>query len=688
MSTKKKKITSANKKHVRRHIVVTPTDFLAKKTVHTATARSSQKSRKLNTTAAVPASHSVIENRTLIETFRKNEERFRAFLTASSDVIYRMSANWDEMQQLDGREYMKNTHKPTKTWLHTYIHKDDHRIVVTAIKKAIKNKSIFELEHRVKHIDGSLGWTHSRAVPIFNDAGVIVEWFGAATDVTARKNKEDARNGSEIRYRRLFETAKDGIIILDEKTALIADVNPYLCNLLGYTREDLLNKELWQLGFFKNKEESKIVMQQLKKKKFIRYEDLPLQTKEGGKIEVEFISNVYDEGNSVVIQCNIRDITERKKNERELLESKALTQTSKEKLRALFMNAPAIIAIVSGPELKYEMANKKYLQLISAKGPIEGIPLRTVIPNIEPKIIAIINNVATKGERFATHEIPVLLDWDNNNKPYTKYLDLTFEPLFDSDKKPDGLMFFGYDISEQVENRQKLEETARTKEEFLSMASHEMRTPVTSIKGYAQVLESRFKNNGDTSSARLISKLDGQVDHLTQLIGDLFDDTKIKEGKLELRPAFFDFNALVRDAIEEVQHVYSEHKISSRLDDIPKVNGDKQRLRQVIVNLLTNALKYSPTAVSVTVETVLKTKHIKLIVRDFGIGISKEHQSKIFTRFYRVRSRDLDTYPGLGLGLYITADIVKRHGGTIEVESTLGKGSTFIVTLPIKHITP
>lgn len=94
--------------------MVTPTDFLAKKTVHTVTSRSSQKSRKLNTTAAVPVSHSVIENRTLIETFRKNEERFRAFLTASSDVIYRMSANWDEMRQLDGREYMKNTHKPTK----------------------------------------------------------------------------------------------------------------------------------------------------------------------------------------------------------------------------------------------------------------------------------------------------------------------------------------------------------------------------------------------------------------------------------------------------------------------------------------------------------------------------------------------------------------------------------------------
>jgi PAS domain S-box-containing protein len=748
------------------------------------------------------------------QTLRESEARFRAFVTASSDVLYRMSADWKEMHHLDGRNYMENTDKPSTAWLKNYIHPDDQKNVLAVIKKAIKSKSIFSLEHRVKHSDGSLGWTYSRAVPIFDENNNIIEWFGTATNITERKNKEnivhqiqqqytdlintmeegycviemifdsrekpidyrflevnktfekhtgmkkvvgtlvsehipnleqfwferygtvvktgtperfinkikgldgrwldiyayhvggkeskkvgilfsnvtkqkeaqEALNASELRYRRLFEKAKDGIFILNEDSAVITDANPYICTLLGYQYQELIGKELWQLGFFKDKFESKNAIEDLKKTKFIRYEDLPLKNKEGKQIEVEFVSNVYVEGESTVIQCNVRDITERKKHERELTLSKAVAQFSKERLYTLFMNAPAIIAIVAGPELKFEMANTHFRKLINVTEPIEGLPLRSVVPLMEPELIEIIDAVTTKGERFTSQEMPIFLDWDTTGIPYTKYLDITLEPLLDSDKKPIGLMFFGYDISEQVENRHKFEESAREKEDFLSMASHEMRTPVTSIKGYAQVLEHRFKKAGDTSSALLITKMDGQVDHLTELIGDLFDDTKIKEGKLELRPSYFDFNELVADTIEEVQHASTSYTIESKLNTIPKIYGDKQRLRQVVTNLLTNGIKYSLSSKPLHVATSMDAQYISLSIRDFGVGIQKRHQQKIFTRFFRVRSKDLDTYPGLGLGLYITADIVKRHGGTISVKSSTGKGSTFTVTLPIKNM--
>lgn len=347
------------------------------------------------------------------------------------------------------------------------------------------------------------------------------------------------------------------------------------------------------------------------------------------------------------------------------------------------MSAPAIIAVCKGPELVFEMANQPYQQLVGAKRALIGLPLQVAIPDIEPSLLKIIKDVAEKGIRFEAKEFPIELDWGNNGKPYTKFLNLVYETLYDAEKKPSGLMCFGYDITEQVKNRIKLVEAARTKEEFLSMASHEMRTPVTSIKGYAQLLESVFKKDGDEASVNMVSKLIEQIENLNSLISDLFDDTKVKEGKLDLCPEYFDFNILVRDVIEEVQHTTKQHKIVTKLEGIPKIYADKHRLRQVIVNLLTNAIKYSPSATHIDVATQRSGKSITLSVQDFGLGIAKEDQSKIFTRFYRVQNKHLDTYPGLGLGLYLATDIVERHGGRMGVKSREGKGSSFSVTLPI-----
>lgn len=613
-----------------------------------------------------------------------SETRYRGFVTASSDVIYRMSPDWLEMHELYGREYIADTKKPSSKWLQKYIHKDDQEGMLIEIKKAIKSKSIFQMEHRVKHIDGTLGWTFSRAVPIVDAEGKITEWFGAATDVTERRSTEDMLHTSETRYRRLFETAKDGILILDVDSRKITDANPFISELISYSKEELLGKELWEIGFFRDKKENKVAMQELQRVGYIRYNDLPLKTRKGKKIDVEFVSNKYRENGHFVIQCNIRDITLRKKEQAELTEAKIETQTTKENLNRLFKCASAIIAVLKGPELVFEMANLQYQKLVGLNRELIGLPLEVAFPDIEPSLLKIIKDVAEKGIRFETNELPIELDWNNDGKRYTKFLSLVYEPLYDSKKKPNGLMCFDNDISEQVENRKKLEEAARTKEEFLSMASHEMRTPVTSIKSYAQVLEARFKKDGDEASVHMVSKLVEQVDNLNSLIKDLFDDTKVKEGKLDLHPQYFDFNSLVSEVIEEMRHTTEKHKIKLKLEDIPNIYADKQRLRQVIVNLLTNSIKYSPDATRINVATRKSGKSIALHVQDFGFGIPKAAQTKIFTRFYRVQGKELDTYPGLGLGLYITADIVKKHGGSIEVKSSAGKGATFIITLPVK----
>ena len=133
----------------------------------------------------------ISERKQAEELLRRSEERFRALVNASSDVVYRMSPDWSEMRQLDGRGFIADTGKPRKDWLNEYIHPDDQPIVLRTIREAVRTKSVFELEHRVRRTDGTLGWTNSRAVPLLNVNGEILEWFGAASDVTARKEAEE-----------------------------------------------------------------------------------------------------------------------------------------------------------------------------------------------------------------------------------------------------------------------------------------------------------------------------------------------------------------------------------------------------------------------------------------------------------------------------------------------------------------
>jgi signal transduction histidine kinase len=224
------------------------------------------------------------------------------------------------------------------------------------------------------------------------------------------------------------------------------------------------------------------------------------------------------------------------------------------------------------------------------------------------------------------------------------------------------------------------------KDEFIGIASHELKTPVTSIKAFSEILQEKFENAGDSESAELMKKLNRQVDRLTDLISDLLDTTKIAEGRLQLNFEPTDLNELIRSTVEEMQRTTHKHKIAVELGKVPVIDADKERLSQVMINLLNNAVKYSPQGGDITVISETNRDHVRVTVSDRGIGISPESQSKIFERFYRISTPPLHTYPGMGLGLYISAGIVQRHGGRIKVESREGKGSSFSFTLPIEKI--
>ncbi len=240
------------------------------------------------------------------------------------------------------------------------------------------------------------------------------------------------------------------------------------------------------------------------------------------------------------------------------------------------------------------------------------------------------------------------------------------------------------DITARRQVEQVKQQALEQRTEFMAIASHELKTPVTSLKGYTQILLARFTKAGDEQSAAFLAKMNMQLDKLTALINELLDVTKIEAGQLAWQNEEFDLHTLVQDIVEEVGYTTKRHQI--RIEEaLPIiVQGNRERIGQVLTNLLTNAIKYSPKATTVQVQLSNGTESATVSVQDFGIGIAPEKLTHVFERFFRVSNSEHETFPGLGLGLFISAQIVKRHGGLMGVESLVGTGSTFSFTIPLR----
>ncbi|MCX2454253.1 PAS domain-containing protein [Pedobacter sp. PLR] len=247
-------------------------------------------------------------------------------------------------------------------------------------------------------------------------------------------------------------------------------------------------------------------------------------------------------------------------------------------------------------------------------------------------------------------------------------------------RNADGEIVKWYGTNTDITDQKELE---HQKDNFLAVASHELKTPVTSIKAYAQVLEMMLKRAGDTKNAGLMAKMDGQINRLSSLIGDLLDVTKINTGRLELTNVPFDFNQMVLDIIDDIQFTSATHQIQHQLSFKRMVSGDRDRITQIVVNLMTNAIKYSPDADKIIVYTEDHDTEVRLRVQDFGIGLSKDKKDRVFEQFYRVTGTKENTFPGLGLGLYISSEIIKQLDGKIWVDSVVGEGSTFSISIPL-----
>ena len=520
-------------------------------------------------------------------------------------------------------------------------------------------------------------WFHNWAYPILDEQGLLAHVIIQHTDISSRKQDEEMLGQSETRYRRLFESAKDGILILNALSGQIEDVNPYLCQLLGYSHNELLGKELWEIGVFKNIANSKEAFIELQDKKYIRFEDMPLQTKTGQVVNVEFVSNVYLVDKKKVIQCNIRDITQRLQAEKEIHTlGKAIEQ------------GPSSI-VITDAEGKIEFVNKKFTEMtLYHLQEVKGKKPRVFNPGRLPE-----NEFTELWETLKEG-----LTWEgealNRRKDNTYFWEkVSISALKNANGTITNYILIQNDISEKkqamidlIQAKEKAEESERLKIAFLANMSHELRTPLNSIIGFSELMaEPDFDSTQLLHFSQIIYNSGNK---LLSIISDIMDLSKIEAGEIQIHPLRLCVNHLIRGLHKEYLFKAIEKGIELRIDLSGTkellIESDENKLRQILINFITNAIKFTNRGF-VTIGAKAKKEFIEFYVQDTGIGIPAEFQDHLFERFRQVESAYTRKHGGNGLGLAISKALVEILGGEVWMETEMGKGSTFYFSIPLSN---
>jgi len=608
---------------------------------------------------------------------------------------------------------------------------------------------------------------------------------------------------SELTYRRLFESAQDGILIVNFHTGKILDVNQFLINKLGYPKSVFLKKHLWEIGEFKDIVASRENFSILQKKKYIRFENLPLETKNGEKIDVEFVSNVYKEGNITIIQCNIRDITARRIVEKKVEENEEL-------FRYLFenINSGAVIyepiqngknfiikkfnsaaekmekvkrnEIIGKSVLKIFPGVKKFglfavFQRVWKTGKAEHLPLsfykdnritgwkenyvcrlpnknivaiyddrtkekqeeeqdftrlkreEAILMSICDAVFAIntngnillFNKMAEKLTGFLVNEaiganykkILNFINEDNKktinnsideathihktfktsnhtmliNKNGTKIpIKYSLSSIKNFKGEIIGCVIVFRDITKEME-------VDRAKTEFVSLASHQLRTPLTSINWVAEMLLKGDIGEITNKQKESLEIINNSGKRMADLVSSLLNVSRLELGTFAVTPKPVKINLAIDEVLNDLAQKINDKKLQIKQNyptDLPLIKADPVLLRIIIQNILANAVHYTFPETIILIKIIITDNNFLLTITDQGIGISSEDKTKIFTKLFRTSNAQLFRTDGTGLGLYIVKLILDAIGGKIWFESEINKGSSFYISLPQKGMKP
>lgn len=376
------------------------------------------------------------------------------------------------------------------------------------------------------------------------------------------------------------------------------------------------------------------------------------------------------------------------------LRAEKRAQREKQRLHDLFVSAPASIWILRGPNRVVEFANPMALALFPGRDPI-GKPLLEVFPRIDAQKLALVDDVFRTGERRVETEVATSFDWNRSGRVFERFFNFAYEPYRDENDDVVGVLVFAFEVTDWVVARRRVEAVVREleianrmKDDFLATVSHELRTPLSAILGWTRMLRSGMVADSQTSKA--LETIERNANAQTQLIEDLLDVSRIISGKMRLEVEDVDVEIVIANAIEAIRPAANAKGValSHAVDpSVGAVRGDGGRLQQVVWNLLSNGVKFTPTGGRVDILARKRDAFVEIVVSDDGQGIDAEFLPHVFERFRQADATTTRKHMGLGLGLAIVRHLVELHGGHVGVESDgLGKGASFVVSLPTSSL--
>jgi two-component system cell cycle sensor histidine kinase/response regulator CckA len=557
-----------------------------------------------------------------------------------------------------------------KNWFDYFI-PENLQESVKKIFREIMNGHIYKFQHIYDHsiISRSgkiknIAWHNSL---ILDEHGEILGTLSSGEDVTERKKAENELRRSEEKFFKAFNANPDMATITNHQKGICLEVNDSFVNATGYSRKELIGHTVDELNIWVNQEDTDRMAQMIEKQGNFRNEEFAFRMK-SGEIRTWLCSaEIIDIGGDASVITVSTDITERKQSE--------------ELIRTISHSSPLGIFIVQDEKFVY---TNPQLQKLT------GYHEKELLNRDILDIVAIEDNDVVKSSTLYTlqQDSPYPCEYRilNKNGQIKWVLQTVAKIHFQGREAILGNLM---DITERKYLERKVieyEELNKMKTDLLATVSHELRTPLATIKGYSTMMVDYFSRLNQNEKREYLKSIDHSTDRLAMLVDNLLDTSRMEAGLLKLEKHPTSLVNLIETITTEAKLRANRHEILTRIDkQIPGMNIDAKRIRQVLDNLINNAIKYSPSDTKVTVSAKKSGDKVILSVSDHGSGIPPEELKNVFDRMYRIEQRLYSGVDGLGLGLYICRRLVEAHGGKIWVESTVGKGSTVFFTLPLDN---
>ncbi len=565
------------------------------------------------------------------------------------------------------------------------IHPEDVERCTSNYNSCVDKRIPYQIEYRLKTADGQYRWVLDSGKPFYDINHNYTGYIGMAMDIDARREVEKALAVSEEKFRVLFHNINDAIFVsklIDGTPSVFVEVNETACKLLGYSHEEFMQLSLVDIVICKNIEERlSIAIRRLLKKGCHTFE-IKVLSKTNQIISLEINSRVITLNGEKKVLSTARDITDRKKAEKAIRETNSKYHSLFLNLFSAFAYNKVIFDKMGNPvDFEYVEVNEAFAKLSGfSREEMQGRRFGELFPDNQDNTVQLFSKVAMGHESIKEEELfsSITGRWYSVSV-FSHQLGYFAINLIDINERK---------LTEQelIKAREEAELANRAKSEFLANMSHEVRTPVNGITGMIDLTLMTDVNNEQRENLIIAKKCS---ESLIKIINDILDFSKMEAGKMKVES--IDFS--IKELIEEIIRAHSIHAVDKGLElcysfssNIPKyITGDPNRLKQVLNNLLSNSIKFTEKGdILLSIKRKEATKeYVKLLfsVSDTGIGISRDGLDKLFKSFSQIDGSYTRKFGGTGLGLVISKQLVEIMGGSMQVESEPGKGSTFSFTI-------